>query len=340
MSWSFWIQSAVGVLPVLGFLAVLLFLDSYKLVTPVRIARAFGIGTSAAILCFVINTLPFSELGAAGEYYAWLGAPVVEESLKAAVLIWWIRRGRIAFLVEGALLGFAIGAGFAFAENIIYARSLHDAHLSVHVIRGFGTAIMHGGATALVGVLARSAADRRPPGRIGFALPALVAAIVVHTIYNIPWLPAIANAAVLVAGLPAALALAFARSEAALRRWLGEGFDKDVELLETLGSGAFLSTPAGRYLRSLKTSFPASVVADMLCLLQLSLELSVRAKAELLQREVGLSGPPDPSIRARLREMKYLEKSVGSTGRLALAPLLPAGARDLWQIHMLGEREG
>lgn len=339
MSSSFWIQSAVGVLPVLGFLIVLVFLDSYRLVTPARIAHALGYGASAAVVCFLVNTLPFSRMGSAGEHYAWLGAPVVEESLKAAALIWWIRRGRIAFLVEGALLGFAVGAGFAFTENLIYAASLRQAHLSVHVIRGFGTAIMHGGATALVGVLARSAADRRSPDRIRFALPALVAAIAIHMIYNIPWLPAVANAAVLMAALPAALALAFARSEGALRRWLGEGFDKDVELLEMLDSGAFLSTPAGRYLQSLKTAFPAPVLADMLCLLQLSLELSMRAKAELLKREVGFSGPPDPAIRARFREMKYLEKSIGSTGRLALAPLLPAGTRDIWQIKMLGERE-
>lgn len=337
---SFWMQSAVGVLPVLGFLVVLLLLDSYKLVTPARIIRALGIGASAALVCFFVNTLPFSRMGSAGEYYAWLGAPVVEESLKAAALIWWIRKGRIAFLVEGALLGFAIGAGFAFAENLFYAGSLREAHLSVHVIRGFGTAIMHGGATALVGVLARSAADRRAPDRIRFALPALAAAIAVHMVYNIPWLPAVANAAVLMAALPAAFALAFARSETALRSWLGEGFDKDIELLEMLGSGAFLSTPAGRYLQSLKTSFPAAVLADMLCLLQLSLELSMRAKAELIKREVGFAAPPDPAIRARLRELKFLEKSIGSTGRLALAPLLPAGTRDIWQLNMLDEREG
>ena len=34
------------------------------------------------------------------------------------------------------------------------------------------------------------------------------------------------------------------------------------------------------------------------------------------------------------REVQYLDNSVGRTGRLALAPLLPAGSRETWQLHL------
>jgi len=79
------------------------------------------------------------------------------------------------------------------------------------------------------------------------------------------------------------------------------------------------------------------VVGDMLCLLQLSLELSARAKGDLLMREAGFDVPPDPSLSGKLKELSFLEKSIGPTGRRAMAPLIARSARDLWQVEMLRE---
>jgi hypothetical protein len=110
-----------------------------------------------------------------------------------------------------------------------------------------------------------------------------------------------------------------------------------VELLGMVNGGTFLNTPAGEYLRSLEARFPPAVVADMLCLIQLSLELSIRAKGELLKREAGLSGPLDDTVMESLRELGYLERSLGHTGRRALAPLLAGAQRRAWQLQMLRE---
>jgi hypothetical protein len=75
----------------------------------------------------------------------------------------------------------------------------------------------------------------------------------------------------------------------------------------------------------------------MLCLLQLTIELSVRAKSDLLFREVGLELAPDPKLGAQLKELKYLEKSIGPTGMLAVRPLLSQTPRDLWETHRLAQ---
>jgi hypothetical protein len=32
-----------------------------------------------------------------------------------------------------------------------------------------------------------------------------------------------------------------------------------------------------------------------------------------------------------------LEKNIGKTGKLAIAPFLHTGSRDLWQLHLLGQ---
>jgi hypothetical protein len=160
-------------------------------------------------------------------------------------------------------------------------------------------------------------------------------AIAIHAVYNLGLLSPVTNAMALLIVVPILLALVFMRSEESLRKWLGDRLDKDVDLLHAISTGQFSDTHAARYLHSLKSSFAPEVVGDMLCLLQLSLELSARAKGDLLMREAGFDPPPDPTLPAKLQEFRYLEKSIGPTGRRAMAPLIPQGARELWEVEML-----
>ncbi len=94
-------------------------------------------------------------------------------------------------------------------------------------------------------------------------------------------------------------------------------------------------TRVGRYLESIRAHFPGLVVADMLCLLRIHLELSIRAKGLLIARSVGVEVPLEPQVHANLEEMRYLERTIGPTGRLALMPLRRTSSRDLWQIMLL-----
>jgi len=79
-------------------------------------------------------------------------------------------------------------------------------------------------------------------------------------------------------------------------------------------------------------------VVDMLCLLRLRLELSIQAKGMLLMREAGFPVEPDPEVKAKFEELRFLEHSIGPTGLLAMAPFFHFSDRDLWQYHMLGDR--
>jgi hypothetical protein len=140
--------------------------------------------------------------------------------------------------------------------------------------------------------------------------------------------------------LPLLVMVVFARSERKTREWVGDGLDLDVELLQLIKSSQFGNTRLGRYLKELRTRFPGPVVADMFCLLQLDLELSIRAKGLLMAREAGLEPPPDPSIADRLTEREYLNKTIGPTGRLALRPLQVTSDRDEWHQYLLREAGG
>jgi len=133
---------------------------------------------------------------------------------------------------------------------------------------------------------------------------------------------------------PMTLFVAFELSERSTREWLGHGLDRDAELLELVQSGQIVDTHVGEYLHTLRERFDGPVVADMLCLLEVRVELAMRVKGLLLARAAGIEVPVDERTRAQLKELLFLEKSIGATGRLALGPLLPEG-RERWQIGLL-----
>jgi hypothetical protein len=115
------------------------------------------------------------------------------------------------------------------------------------------------------------------------------------------------------------------------------GLDDELELLESILSGEVLATRIGTYLRSLLARFPGAAVADMLCLLRIHLELSIRAKGLLLARESGFDVPVGEDVRAKLGELRYLEGAIGRTGLLAVKAILRRSSRDLWQVYKLAE---
>jgi protease PrsW len=344
----------VSVLPVLIFLLALIFLDSYKLVKFRTVLLTVAVGFAAGFVCILINRSLFDVVGLDRGGFARYVAPPIEEFVKGAYIVFLIRSRRVGFMVDAAICGFAVGAGFAILENVELLGSLPNSNIFLWVVRGFGTAVMHGGSTALFGIIGKTLHDRYcaederrgtagrgashcAAGVLSF-LPGYVIAVLIHSLYNHFLISPELSAIGIVIVLPALMVLVFQQSERVLRNWLGVGFDTEAQLYEMLTTGRTTETHVGQYLMSLKTRFPAEVVADMLCLLQVHLELSIRAKGMLLMRESGYEAPPDPDIKEKFAELRYLEKSVGQTGRFAIMPFLRWSSRDLWQLYMLGKK--
>jgi hypothetical protein len=203
-------------------------------------------------------------------------------------------------------------------------------------VRGFGTAIMHGGATAMFAIVSVALAEKRSDATMSAFLPGLLAAVTLHSAFNhLLARPMLATLGILVV-LPPLMYLVFQRSEQSLRDWLDADLDSDMQLLELINSDAFSESHAGEYLQSLRARFRGEVVADMLCYMRLHVELALRAKGVILMRESGLDAPIDDETREKLTELQYLERSIGRTGQLAIRPVLQMTSKDLWQIYMLG----
>ena len=330
------LRISFSLLPVFFFLLGLILIDSYKLVKLQAVLISIIAGCGAALGSFLINSSMLDFLAIEFKTYSRYCAPIVEESLKAAFLIYLIRKNKMGFKVDTAIHGFAIGAGFAFLENIYYLRAMSDATLMTWIIRGFGTAIMHGGVTAIFGIIAKSFHDQQSSIKYFAILPAFVLAIGIHSLFNHFFLTPLQSTLLLLFVFPIIISLVYSQSEKSTHNWVGVGLDTDQELLELITSGNLSETKIGRYLHSLRDKFPGEIVVDMLCFLRIHLELSIRAKGILMMQESGFKPAPDTEIKAKFKELKYLEKSIGPIGHLAILPFMHTSNRNLWQLHMLG----
>lgn len=328
-------QIGLSIFPVILFLLALELIDTYRLVPLRRIVRTVAIGCCAAAVCWLFNTALYASGMVSPRLWIRTGAPVVEEAAKALYVVWLIRGNRVGFMVDAAISGFAIGAGFSLIENLTYIPALVGAGLLASAVRGLGTAMMHGGTVAIFAVLSNNLAEIRGGAPASVFAPGLALAVSIHALYNQALLPPVYQAVLILIALPVLLSFIFWRSELALENWVGTRLDKDIDLIEMMATGKFSATPAGKYLRSLRSTFASEVVGDMVCYLQLSVELSVRAKGDLVRREMGLPVSMDVELPSRLRELHWLESKIGRAGKLALAPLLGQSRRDIWELQQL-----
>ncbi len=335
MSTDILIRAPLGLLPVLIFLFVLLYLDSYKLVGLKAVLWVIAASALMTVVAYFANGYIEDLLQIERRTLTRYVAPLTEEMLKALVVVALFRMNRIGFLVDSAIMGFAIGTGFAFVENVLNLQTHGSAHVAVWIVRGFGTAIMHGGVTAIFAIMSQALTERHMKINPLLYIPGFLVAAALHSVYNHFVLPPLQNTLLVLVILPPLLYLVFKKSAMRLHEWLELDFDADARLLNQINSGEFAESRIGRFLHDLHDKFDGPVVVDMLCYLRLYTELALRAKGVLMMREHGLDAPIGERTREKFTEMEYLESTIGKTGVLAMRPFLLMTRKDLWQLYVL-----
>jgi RsiW-degrading membrane proteinase PrsW (M82 family) len=335
MTTQFFIEAPVALVPVLAFLGALLYFDSYRLINLAEMIQTIVAGIALAVAAYFINGYLLRTLAVDYATYSHFGGPLIEETLKAAALVVLFTRNRIGFMIDATIMGFGVGTGFALFENVLFLQTLQDADFGVWVIRGFGTAIMHGGATAVFAALTESLIERRGAPRPVYFLLALLAAIAVHVAYNaLTGMPILSTVAILL-GLPPIFLLIFTKSEHAVHQWLVDDYKSHQQLLEEIDSGQFTHSEAGRFMLNLSRKFDKSVVDDMFEYLKLHTQIVLRAEKRTLAREKNEKLEVRPADRDDLHRLDLLEKRSGQIALMALWPHLHFSRRELWELHEL-----
>src|SRR5262249_4542314 len=159
--------------PILLFLAGLRLLDSFKLVRGRDVAASIAAGAASALIAWGANVALLGRTPLDPLVLRRYVAPMIEELLKAAFVVWLVRRHRVGFMVDAGVHGFAVGTGFALVENTYYAVALGAFEPGVWIVRGLGTALLHGSTTAVVGILGLDLAERGSARSLRPFLPGL-----------------------------------------------------------------------------------------------------------------------------------------------------------------------
>lgn len=332
---NFPVEAALGLGPVLLYLAGLLYIDSFKLVRLSTILGVLLMGALAAFASYFLSGVVIDAMHLSFVTYSKFYAPFVEEGLKSLVIVWMFSRGRIGFMVDAAILGLAAGAGFSVLENVYYAYIFPDANVGLWIVRGLGTALMHGGVTAIFAVSAQTLRERHAHTGIWGFIPGYLAAAAIHSIFNqFVDYPAYSAAATIVA-LPLALLFLFDKSEHKVHDWLVHDYESHEHLLEDIRNGTFAHSEAGRFISNLAARFSNAVVAAIFTYIKLHAELVLRAEKLLLAKENGGAVQIESDTRAMFKQLHALEQKIGRTALLTIWPHLKFSRQELWELHRL-----
>lgn len=331
----FLLAASLGLGPVLLFLLGLVYLDSFKLVGFAELLGVIGLGILAAALSYPLSAVLMDATHSGFRTYSHYMAPVIEEGLKAAMMVWLFSRNRIGFMVDAAILGAAVGGGFALAENVYYAYVFPDANIATWVVRGLGTAIMHSGTAAIFGIVTETLRERRGGVAFGSAIPGFLFAASLHAIFNqFLDFPFAFTAGTLVI-LPLMLMITVNKSEEEVHGWLIHDYELHEHLLDDIKTGTFEHSVAGAFILSLAARFSKETVAEIFAYLKLHTELVLRAERLLLAHEKGESDTAHRADKEAFKRLHMLEKKIGRTALLAVWPYLKFSRQELFELHHL-----
>ncbi len=135
---------------------------------------AFGLALGTSKIVFGFDLLTQNQ-------WVQFGAPIIEEILKALILIYLVRRPKFTYFVDGAIYGFAAGIGFAVIENWSY---IFDYGASVAIGRVISTNLVHATASALVGIALGYSRFQKFSGRILLLLGGWLVGMSLHIGFN------------------------------------------------------------------------------------------------------------------------------------------------------------
>ncbi|MBI5825590.1 MAG: PrsW family intramembrane metalloprotease [Chloroflexi bacterium] len=143
-----------------------------------------GWGLIAYMLAAQINPAMVNTGWVTWDQVTRITAPIIEETLKALILIYLVQRADFNYVVDGALYGFGAGIGFAIIENIEYVTGNPEIALTVAIARVFSTNLVHATASGLIGTaLAYRRGDSTWRGWLAIAF-GYVFSMSIHMIFN------------------------------------------------------------------------------------------------------------------------------------------------------------
>ncbi len=349
MSWllTAGLHWGIALIPVLVMLGLFVWLDAFKLMSLKEVLILLLLGAMGALIAWPISGRLLDTLPIGFSLYSRFIAPWIEEAIKAAAMILLFRLNRIGYKIDAVISGFAIGAGFSVVENIFYLTIFPDYGTGTWLVRGFGTAIMHGTTLALLAAIAHEFAERETHEAAAdyhfnllWFVPGYGVAVALHTAFNqFPDRPLIAMmGAVVVAPVALIAILNFGTAEA--QRSLTAETAEHRAQLEALGAGRWPDSSAGRKIAALAERLDPQAAKRVRRYWELRAWLILEAEQVMIEEAVGDAEFDPAEVRAALAELDGLKRALGRSTFAALQALLPFSRNDAWEVSELKQRLG
>jgi RsiW-degrading membrane proteinase PrsW (M82 family) len=337
----------LALVPVLILLAVFVWLDSFELMSLGEILVLLALGAVAAAAAYPVSGRMLDTLPIGFSNYSRFIAPWIEEALKAAVMIGLFRFNRIGYKLDAVISGFAIGAGFSVVENIIYLIFFPDYGAGTWLVRGLGTAVMHGTTLAVLAAIAHELAERETRGSAGefrfnllWFVPGYLVAVALHTAFNqFPDQPLLAMLGAMVVA-PLAIIGVFHFGTAEAQKWLSAESVEHQAQLDALRAGRWPDGASGRKIAALADRLGGEAATRIRRYWELQAWLVVEAEQAMMDEAAGDAEVDAEQVRAALAELGGLRKALGRSSFSAVAALLPFSRNDHWEVSELRQRIG
>jgi RsiW-degrading membrane proteinase PrsW (M82 family) len=333
----------VALIPVLLMAGLFTWLDVFKLMSPWEMVACLLLGAVAALAAWPLSGQMLDTLPMGYSFYSRVVAPWIEEALKGIALAALILTNRIGFKLDAVICGFAIGAGFSVIENIFYLARFPELTTQVWMVRGLGTAVMHGTTTAILAAVAHELGERslrQQGGRMFnplWLLPGYVLASLAHLVFNqFPSHPSEVMIVTLVVA-PLVLIGLMRFGEGETQKWLAEESESHRRWLEEWRAGGFPRDASGQRIAALAARSNPAEAALIRDYCMLKTELVLMAEEELMDGDRDLDAGQAERLRAGFGRLNELKKSLGRTGYAALRRVLPFSRNDDWELSELKE---
>ena len=328
-------QFVAALLPVVIYIFVVYKIDNFSLISVRNLLLQVLYGMVTALVCFGLFQLTGEML--ADEHSDYVN-PVLEELVKGLPLLYLASRKKIVFFIDSVICGAAVGGGFSILENIFYLL-LGDGITGIGTVlfRGLEVALIHMGCSAIVaaGLMLVIRLIERSRSRLGLkrsdiamSVFLLLEAPVLHVCHNAFHFNPLMQFIFVFGTMGGLLMWTYFYDVDMIHRWLDKGLDKQLALLDSIKDGHLDDTPTGVFLESVKDAFPPEDFFDIICYVQLNVELNVAAKSRVMIRESGLerdlplSDAEKELFMAQYTEYKILEKNLGKAARMTIAPIV------------------
>ena len=338
---------AVALIPVLVMLTIFVWLDAFKLMSFGEILLLLLLGGIAAVVAYPVSGKFIDTLPIGFSNYSRFVAPWIEEALKAVIMIALFRFNRIGYKLDAVISGFAIGAGFSVIENVLYLTIFPFYGTGTWLVRGLGTAVMHGTTLALLAAIAHEFAERETREAAGefdfhlwWFLPGYLVAVAIHTAFNqFPDRPLVAMMGAIIIA-PIALIGIFQFGTAEADRWLKAESAEHRAQVEALRAGDWPVGPSAPRIAALADRAGSEAAKRIRRYWELQAWLVAEAEETMLEEEEGDAAFNATEIRAALDELDGLKRALGRSTFTALNALLPFSRNDYWEVSELKQRLG